>query len=92
MKKSVTIEAIVGFCAFLALMCGGFYWLLSICQVQWNFLQTIKWVCSIILTVIAVICGWIWINSTKINKTAKIVIDVFFVIFAVLAVIGYIQF
>ena len=92
MKKSITIEVLVGFCAFLALMCGGFYWFFRVIGMTWTWLATIKSVCSIVLTCIAVICGWLWINGTKINKTAKIVLEVLFVIFAVLAIMGYISY
>ena len=92
MKKNITLEALLGCIAFIALMCGGFYWFFRQIDVSFGFLNTIKYVCSIILTVIAVICGWMWLSNTKMNKTLKIVLMVFFVIFAVLAVCGYIQF
>ncbi len=91
MKKTVTIESIVGFCAFLALMCGGFYAICSLANWTPAFLLTIKNICSIVLTVIAVVCGWIWLFSTNMNKTLKIVLATFYVVFAILAVIGYIR-
>lgn len=90
MKKNLTLEVILGFFAFIALMCGGFYWFFNIIDVHFGFLNTIHYICSIILTVIALVCGWLWLNSTKMNKTLKIVLEVLFVIFAVLAICGYV--
>ncbi|MBR6072509.1 MAG: hypothetical protein IKP77_06755 [Acholeplasmatales bacterium] len=92
MKRNVTIEAIVGCCAFIALMCGGFYWFFSLIDVHFNFLNTIKWICSIILVVIAVVCGWMWLRNAKMNNTLKIVLEVLFVIFAILAIWGFIKY
>jgi hypothetical protein len=47
-------------------------------------------VASIILTVIALVFGWMWLSSAKLNKTFKLVLQILFVIFAVLAILGFI--
>ena len=91
MKKNVTIEFIVGLCAFVALMCGGFYAICTLANWHPSFLLTVKHICDIILTVIAVICGWLWLSSTKMNKTLKIVLAVFYITFAILFIIGIIR-
>ena len=80
----------VGLLAFIALFAAGlafcFRWIPSLA----GMLGTIKMVASIILTVIALVFGWLWINDAKINKTAKLVLEILFIIFAVLAILGFI--
>ena len=90
MKKYNGLFRVIGLCAFVALMCSGFTWLLGVCHIQAAFLGTIKSVANIILIVIAVASGWLWISSTKMNKTVKLVLEIFFIIFAVLAILGVI--
>lgn len=90
MKKYNGLFWVIGLCAFVALMCSGFTWLLNACHIEAAFLGTIKSVANIILIVIAVASGWLWISSTKMNKTVKLVLEIFFIIFAVLAILGVI--
>ncbi len=89
MKKYSGVFWVVGLCAFVALFCSGLSWLLGVFGATWSFLGTLRNIANIILTVTAVIAGWLWLSSTKMNKTLKIVLQVFFVIFAILAICGY---
>lgn len=89
MKKGGLIW-FVGLLAFIALFAAGLAWCLHWIPQIAGPLNTVKMVASIILTVIALVFGWIWLSETKINKTAKLVLQILFVIFAALAIIGYI--
>lgn len=92
MKKNGGIVFwVMGLCAFVALMCNGFVWLLSLIDASWSFLSKISNVAGIVLTVAAVIAGWIWISSCKFNKTFKLVLQILFIVFAVLAICGYLN-
>lgn len=90
MKKYSGIFWIVGLCAFVALMCSGFVWLLGLIGVSWGFLGTLQMLANIVLTVTAVIAGWLWISSCGFNKTLRLVLQILFIIFAVLAICGHI--
>lgn len=80
----------IGFLSFIALMCAGTVWLLSLAHVSGGVISMIGRIASIVLAVIAIVCGGLWLHDTKMNKTLKIVLTVFFIIFAVLAILGYI--
>ena len=88
MKKYNSWFAVMGFCAFIALMASGLIWLFSAVGITWGFLGTVRNVAHIVLTVIAVFSGWLWVSSSKMNKTLKLVLEILFVIFAVMAIMG----
>lgn len=90
-KNGAIVFWIMGLCAFVALMCNGFVWLLSLIDASWSFLGTVSNVAGIVLTVSAVIAGWLWISSCRMNKTIKLVLQILFIVFAVLAVCGYLS-
>ncbi len=81
----------VGLLAFVALVAAGLAWCL-----HWipgdaltGPLNTIKWISCVILTVIALVFGWIWLSSVKLGKTFKLVLQILFLIFAILAIVGF---
>lgn len=80
----------VGLLAFIALFAAGLAWCLQWIPAIAGPLGTIKMVASIVLTVIALVIGWIWLADCKMNKTAKLVFQILFVVFAVLAILGFI--
>ncbi|MGM9970994.1 MAG: hypothetical protein ACI35W_01120 [Anaeroplasmataceae bacterium] len=90
-KKSTghVLITIIGFCAFVALMCSGFSWLLSLINSNLGFLGTLEKIAGIVLSVCAALAGWFWISSSSMNKTLKLVLEIFFVIFAILAILGH---
>ena len=88
MKGKDTLLTIIGFCAFFALMCSGAVWLLNLCNISGGIISTLGNVARIVLIVTALIIGWLWLSSVKMNKTLKIVLQVFFIVFAVLAICG----
>lgn len=79
----------VGLLAFVALFAAGLAWCLHFIQPIANPLSYVKMVACIILTVIALVFGWMWLSSVKMNKTFKLVLQILFVVFAVLAIIGF---
>ena len=79
---------IVGLCAFVALMCSGISWLLGLIEIGSNLVNTLKMVATIILSVVSLLCGWTWLASSKMNKKLKLVLEVLFVVFAILSIIG----
>ncbi len=91
MKKYDGVLWFIGFCAFVALFCSGCAWLLGSIGASWSFLGKLKGLATIALTIVASICGWLWLSTLNINKTFKLVLEIFFVLFAILAVIGYIS-
>jgi len=91
MKKYSGVFWVIGLCAFVALMCSGIAWLLGLIGVTAGFLGTLKMIAGIVLTITAVISGWVWLSSCSLNKTFKTVLQVLFVIFAVLAILGYLN-
>ena len=82
----------VGLLAFIVVFAAGFAFFFRWFPQFSGALNTIKMVASIVLTVIALVFGWLWLQDTKMNKTAKIVLQVLFIVFAVLAILGYIGF
>ncbi len=93
MKKSVTFETILGFLCFLALMLAGFAWLFGLINADGvrNVCKYLKNVAMFILIACALIFGFLWLYNTSMNKTLKIVLMVFFILFAVLAVFGVVN-
>jgi hypothetical protein len=89
-KKSKKLDLfwIVGLCAFVALMCSGISWLLGFIQIGSTIVNTLKMVASIILSVVSLLCGWYWLSTSKMNKKLKLVLQILFVVFAVLSIIG----
>lgn len=90
MKKNSIVFWIIGLCAFVALMCSGLSWVIGLFDGSLPFLAKLEQIAGIILTVTALITGWLWLSSCKINKTFKLILQILFIIFAVLAVCGYI--
>ena len=79
----------VGLLAFIVVFAAGFAFFFRWFPQFSDALNTIKMVASIVLTVIALVFGWLWLKDTKMNKTLKIVLEVLFIVFAVLAILGY---
>ena len=79
---------LVGLCAFVALMCSGVSWLLGLINVASNLIGTLRMVANIILSVVSLLCGWTWLSASKMNKKLKLVLQVLFLVFAVLSIIG----
>ncbi len=79
---------IVGLCAFVSLMCKGVIWVLGLLSISFSLLSTLGNVASIILYVVALGTGWIWISGTKMNKRLKLVLEVLFLIFAIMCICG----
>ncbi|RIA64745.1 hypothetical protein EI71_01961 [Anaeroplasma bactoclasticum] len=88
MKKD-SLSWWVGFLAFVVLFAAGFAWLLHWIPAVGNVFGNIKMVASIVLTVIALVFGWIWLRTTVKNKKLLLVLSILFVIFAVLAIVGF---
>ena len=93
MKKTVTFETILGFLCFIALMLAGTAWLFGLIDANGvkNVCTWLKNIAVLILIVCALIFGFLWLYGTKMNKTLKIVLMVFFITFAVLAVVGVVR-
>ena len=90
-SKQLNLFWIVGLCAFVALMASGFAWLLGVIDVSWGFLGTLKWLASLGLSICAFLAGWVWLCSSVKAGTFRTVLQVLFVIFAVLAVFGVVN-
>lgn len=88
MKKYESIFWIVGLCAYVAFMCSGIIWLLGVCEIQWSLFPTLKQAANLILTIAAFGSGWIWLCSMLKNKNVRLVLQIIFIIFGVLAVLG----
>ena len=89
-KKSNKINLfwIVGLCSFIALMCSGASWLLSFLNLASGIIGTLQSVATIILSVVSLLCGWTWLSNTKMNKNLKLVLQILFLVFAVLSIMG----
>lgn len=90
-STKVTLFWIIGLIAFVSLMLGGTIFLLGLLNISGGVLNTLKYICHILLIVCAVIAGFIWLINAKWNKTVKIVFIVLFIVFAVLAVAGAVR-
>lgn len=91
--KEIKLSTLIGFLCFIALMLAGTAWLLSLPgwgQVA-NIVTWFKNIAVLILIVCGLIWGFIWLNDAKMNKTLKIVLMVFFILFAILAVVGVVR-
>ena len=86
MKKNSALFFIIGLCAFVSFMCSGTIWLFDLLKISWAFLSTLRLVANTVLIVSAFVAGFVWLSSLKINKTFKIVLQVIFIIFAVLTI------
>lgn len=91
MGKYKTFYWVMGFCAFVALMASGFAWLLGVIGVSWGFLETLQWLASLVMSVCVFLAGWVWLCTSVKPGTFRIVLQVLFVIFAVLAVFGVVN-
>ena len=92
--KEVKISTVIGFLCFIALMLAGGVWLLSLIPGDSGFQSVLAWLKNIsvfLLIACALVFGWIWLYESRMNKTLKIVLMVFFILFAVLAVVGVIR-
>ena len=45
-------------------------------------------VATIILSVVSLLCGWVWLTNAKMNKNLKLVLQILFLVFAVLSIVG----
>lgn len=89
MKKD-SLSWWVGFLAFVVLFAAGIAWCLHWIPSVAGVFDRIKMVASIVLTVIALVFGWIWLRSAVKNKKVLLVLSILFIVFAVLAIIGFI--
>ncbi|MBQ9449353.1 MAG: hypothetical protein IJU60_05715 [Acholeplasmatales bacterium] len=91
--KEVKLSSLIGFLCFIALMLAGTAWLLSL--PGWKDAESIvlwiKHIAVLILIACGLVFGFIWLHDAKMNKTLKIVLMVFFILFAVLAIIGVVK-
>ena len=87
-SRASTIFGIIGFCAFVSFMCSGVCWLLGVVGVTFELLNTIAMVASLVLNIAAFVAGWFWLDSAFEKGTLKTVLQVFFVIFTILALCG----
>ena len=91
--KEVKLSTVIGFLCFIALMLAGTAWLLSL--PGWNQVASIvtwfKNIAVLILIGCGLVFGFLWLHDAKMNKTLKIVLMVFFILFAVLAIIGVVR-
>ncbi len=91
--KEVKISTIIGFLCFIALMLAGTVWLLGF--IPGTALEaTLRWLKNISVLILigcALVFGFLWLYESRMNKTLRIVLMVFFVLFAVLAVVGVIR-
>ncbi len=90
MKKNSGLLWVIGLCAFVAFMCSGFAWLFVAIGLSWGFLATLAMVANLVLSIAAFIAGWLWLCSIKVDKTFKLVLQILFIIFAVLSICGVI--
>lgn len=89
MKKGDTLFWLIGLLAFAAVILGGTLWILNLAHADFGgFVGMLEKLVSLALFVCAVIAGFIWVSSTKWNKTVKIVFEVLFIVFAILAILG----
>ncbi len=91
MGKYKTFYWVMGFCAFVSLMASGFAWLLGVIGVSWGFLGTLNWLASLVMSVCVFLAGWVWLCTSVKAGTFRTVLQVLFVIFAVLAVFGVVN-
>lgn len=93
MKKSVTFETVIGFLCFIALMLAGTAWLFGLINADGikNVCLWLKNIAMFILIACGLVFGFLWLHGAKMNQTLKIVLMVFFILFAVLAVIGVVR-
>jgi hypothetical protein len=87
-SKSLNLFWLVGLCAFVALMCSGVSWLLSLINATLPLIGTLRFVANIILSVVSLLCGWVWLASSKMNKKLKLVLQILFLVFAILSIVG----
>lgn len=87
-NKSYGIGWLVGLCSFLAVMCAGICWLLGICGINGGLVSKIGNIAQLVILLCVLVSGWFWLSDWKINKTAKLVVTVFFILFTVLAICG----
>ena len=87
-SKQLNLFWIVGLCAFVALMCSGVSWVLGFLNLASGIVGTLKMVATIILSVVSLLCGWVWLTNAKMNKNLKLVLQILFLVFAVLSIVG----
>ena len=87
--RSTGLFWLIGLCAFVALMCSGFAWLLGICGITGGILNTLSMIAGIIITLCALFAGWVWLRGCSLGRVFKLVLQIFFVIFAVMAICGH---
>ncbi|MGM9970440.1 MAG: hypothetical protein ACI35S_08610 [Anaeroplasma sp.] len=88
MKKYNGLFWLIGLCAFVAFMLSGIIWLIGLIGISWSLLSTLESVANIVLIVCTFLAGWVWLSSVKVNKKFKLVLQILFIIFAVLSICG----
>ena len=92
--KDIKFVTLIGFLCFVALMLSGTSWLLG--KINANDLKSaidyLHHISMFILIGCGVVSGFLWLYNAKMNKTLRIVLMVFFITFAVLAVFHVINF
>ena len=92
MGKYKTFYWVMGLCAFVALMASGFSWLLNdVIKLGWGFLETVEWIADLGVSICAFLAGWVWLCTSVKAGIFRTVLQVLFVIFAVLAVFGIVS-
>ena len=80
---------IIGLCAFISFMITGIMWMLQLIPgLTIPYLDQIKNIANLILTIAAFFAGWVWLISCKMNRKLKLVLKIMFCIFAVAAILG----
>ena len=91
--KEIKFVTLIGFLCFIALMLSGSAWLLT--KINANDLaNAIKYLHNISMFILigcGIVSGFLWLYNAKMNKTLRIVLMVFFITFAVLAIFGVIS-
>ena len=91
--KEVKIRTVVGFLCFIAIMLAGAAWLLHFIPGD-SFEKILLWLKNIAVFILigcGLVFGFLWLHDTRMNKTLRIVLMVFFITFAVLAIVGVIN-
>ncbi len=87
-KNKFSLLWIVGLCSFVALMCNGVIWLLGLLGITFSLLATLSSVASIVLYIAALLAGWTWLSSTGLKKTPKLILQILFLVFAIMCICG----
>ena len=87
--KSGGLFWLIGLCAFVALMCSGVAWLLGIAGITGGILSLLSQIAGIIITVCALFAGWVWLRGCSLGRVFKLILQILFIVFAVMAIFGH---